>query len=438
MDAARLAVVASSSFLISILGLLAVVVLREKHNQRRPRRKDMIPHTGRGRTTCPYVGGWTALRTDNRQFVAHLLSRNDDGPYLTHLHVSRATFWKLVEDIRGDPVFSGLENHPPSEEEILLEGSVSFPAGRQSPVSEQLLCALHYYANGGSYASNCNCLGIGSGTFRRHVLRVTAALLNLKPLVVKFPTTAEELTAASNDFYARHGVPGCVGILDGTRISIRNRSVGGAQFQNAKYGTNIAGLICCDGKGCIIYSAFGFPGRMHDSPCLQHSSIYRHRLALTENKKFLMADAGYSLSPWLMTPFKDADAENDTEKRTFNAFFCSRRALIERVIGHLKNRFSILSKLSFCNDLKSFVDICNVCTVLHNYCLQSGDSGNSLFTGEELSDPNISQMLSTDFERTGEDIEYARRIRQSLIKLFNTAYYRQLRKQLRGAEVSIV
>jgi hypothetical protein len=254
---------------------------------------------------------------NDRVFLQDVLERRDDGPYLTHLRMTRTTFEGLVHVLEENPVYK-------TDEFINAAG---LPLKKQAPVREQVFVTLYWFAHGGTQAKACAALGICEGTLDRHVRRTTQAILELSSAYITFPTTEEELSNAAADFDNIHMLPGCVGILDGTRILITNKSESNAQYLNVHYGTNIAGAICCDAQGLITFASFGFPGRMHDSPIIQKTALSEQRLNLVRNKKYLIADSGYALAPWLITVFKDADAENNLERRNYNRFLSSRRAL---------------------------------------------------------------------------------------------------------------
>lgn len=381
------------------------------------------PGRGRGRRVVDCIGGLHGARLSDRTFIKGLLSREDDGPYITHLRMRRHTFRMLVARLEPHPVFR-----------TCAGGGFFKP---QAPVEEQVLATVYYFANGGTLVQNTMALGLGTGTLWAYIGRVTEALRDLRCELIKFPSTVEDMESSAQEFESLHKIPNCIGIVDGTRIRVRNRGDDNAQFLNMHYGTNIAGLVMCSARGLITYASFGYPGRMHDSPCLERSEIFQKRKDMVQNRKFILADAGFSLTPWCMTPFKDCDIEENLTRANFNKFFCGRRCLIERVIGHLKGRFSIIAGTSTLRDITKLVDYSLACCVLYNFCLLHNDLAEGVF---EEAEAEVIPLV--DIQAAGgvdpDSVAVAKQVREALITLFNLPQYIALRKTLRNARITLV
>ena len=70
-----------------------------------------------------------------------------------------------------------------------------------------------------------------------------------------------------------------------------------------------------------------------------------------------------------MTPYRDPQTP---EERSYNRLFCCERTIIERVIGQLKRRFSILkSEVRIATDRIPSVIV--ACAVMHNVAKRLGD-----------------------------------------------------------------
>lgn len=104
----------------------------------------------------------------------------------------------------------------------------------------------------------------------------------------------------------------------------------------------------------------GWPGSVHDSRILKNSTIFRH---LSQNSNgCLLADAGYGITPFIITPFGNPISE---EEKCFNKYHAKNRVVIEQCFGQLKRRFPILRygiRLKFEN-----IPLCiSACCILHN------------------------------------------------------------------------
>ncbi|KAF4525384.1 hypothetical protein B566_EDAN013235 [Ephemera danica] len=104
-----------------------------------------------------------------------------------------------------------------------------------------------------------------------------------------------------------------------------------------------------------------WPGSVHDSRTLKLSTI----CPIMKNNMvgaLLLGDAGYALTPWLMTPYKNP-ATN--AQRRFNTVHIDERVTVERVFGQLKRRFPMLHytiRLKLVRVPKVIVAAC----ILHN------------------------------------------------------------------------
>ena len=100
-------------------------------------------------------------------------------------------------------------------------------------------------------------------------------------------------------------------------------------------------------------------GAVHDSRILRSSPIPR---TLRNSNALLLGDSGYSLSPFLMTPYRNP---SNSREMAYNRVFVKERVVIERVFGQLKQRCSILNhqiRVKITNVPDWIIALC----VLHN------------------------------------------------------------------------
>ena len=204
------------------------------------------------------------------------------------------------------------------------------------------------------------CVG-SNALLQFHQATVSRTLASVSKLIcevitakyVKFPQTEAELSAAKDDFYRKHNIPGCVGIVDGTHIRVsRVPREGEAAYRNRKNIYSINTMIICSANLQIIGVNARYPGSCHDSYVFRCSEVNRFLQQLFEEKSefnyatnpaqwtFLLADLGYALQPRLMRPYDD-DCGSEVLKN-FNAKSRSVRSNIERLNGILKNTFRCL------------------------------------------------------------------------------------------------
>lgn len=119
----------------------------------------------------------------------------------------------------------------------------------------------------------------------------------------------------------------------------------------------------------------GHCGSTHDARVLQNSPFYRKAEELCGDG-FLLGDAAYPLTSWLLPPYKDF-GNLPIWKKNFNYVHSSGRMVIEHAFGILKQRFPRLRYIT----LKRMYDICLLimsCCVLHNLCNDKDDLPNDV------------------------------------------------------------
>lgn len=131
-------------------------------------------------------------------------------------------------------------------------------------------------------------------------------------------------------------------------------------------------LKICDHLMNIRYVNAKHPGASHDASVWNVSQIKTklesdYRNGRTDFR--ILGDGGYPLSPYLITPYRDAE-DNSLQAR-FNKKHAQGRNIIERVIGVLKSRFRcLLQARELHYTPKKATQIINVCAALHNICIK--------------------------------------------------------------------
>jgi hypothetical protein len=120
----------------------------------------------------------------------------------------------------------------------------------------------------------------------------------------------------------------------------------------------------------------------------RNSGTYR---AIRENAShaILLADKGYSLAKWQMTPFRNPVTQ---EQQSYNKLHCRERGIIEICFGQLKQWFPILqNKMRLVSEQMPSIICC--CFVLHNIANCFGDEGFELpqmnFSGNDITEQQV-------------------------------------------------
>ena len=121
----------------------------------------------------------------------------------------------------------------------------------------------------------------------------------------------------------------------------------------------------------LSISTFTFKFRSVSGGCLLRSNFGRSIHTRVPPGCHVLADAGYSARPWLITPYDDST--NDLAERNFNGLHPRARIVVERTFGRFKNRFRIFRKPIADKSTDSMAKTVVACMFLHNYFIAIND-----------------------------------------------------------------
>ncbi|KAM7312642.1 putative nuclease HARBI1 isoform X1 [Ixodes scapularis] len=250
-------------------------------------------------------------------------------------------------------------------------------------VEDQVLCALRFYATGsfqGMVASDEH-IARDQGTVSIALRAVSVAIvrrLGIQHGWIHFPQTASERDDFERGFQLLGRIPGVIGCIDGTMISIVGPSkydptVTKAAYWCRKqyYALNV--MVVCDARCRVMCIDPCYPGSVHDSFAWRFSWLRDNfeQGRLIDDGRFLLGDSGYALEPWLITPVPGVHTTSTASGR-FNKAHSSMRSVVERCIGLLKSRFRCLQRhRALYYHPTTATAIITACAVLHNICLAS-------------------------------------------------------------------
>jgi hypothetical protein len=143
----------------------------------------------------------------------------------------------------------------------------------------------------------------------------------------------------------------------------------GDEYVNRKGFPSINVQATCNEKYIFTSIDASWPGSVHDSRVLKNSSLYQ-LLLNGHHASVILADEGYGISPFIMTPFKNAIT--NVEKR-YNKIHTKNRVVIEQSFGQLKRRFPML-RYGLRLKLESIPMCIVACFMLHNIAKFLGDA----------------------------------------------------------------
>lgn len=185
---------------------------------------------------------------------------------------------------------------------------------------------------------------------------------------IKFPSTAEHMNKAKDDWNSIFHIPTVIGAIDCSHVNILKPHVYGDEYVNRRNDISLNVQVTCDSREYITSVDAQWPGSVHDARIWRQSGI--QDVMRRFNGDFcLLGDSGYGITPWLLTPY---DNVITPQQRQFNYVHAQERVIIERVFGQLKRRFPILGGTVRLK-LERVPKLIIACAVLHNVAKHLND-----------------------------------------------------------------
>jgi DDE superfamily endonuclease len=295
-----------------------------------------------------------------------ILNRNEndaawvnDLEFLGQYRMEREKFDALVLLIEDNDIFQTYTNKP------------------QAPPAHQLLVLLKYLGNAGSGSNNPSLRShfkIGRGTVQLYRERAMKAVLQLRDAMIKWPNAIER-TAIAERIKEKYGMPGCVGIVDGTLfpLTFQPSRVDAPEYSGRKHLYSLTTLIACDDQRRIRYFFAGCPGSTHDNRVFKMCRLYRQADLMFSDRQYTLADSAYENTNHMVSAYRRYRGNVLTYRQThFNAVMSRLRIISEHTIGMLKGRFpwlkSIPALLSEDEEtIRSTIQYVECCIILHNF-----------------------------------------------------------------------
>ncbi|KAF9808913.1 hypothetical protein SFRURICE_000959 [Spodoptera frugiperda] len=294
------------------------------------------------------------------------------------------------------------------------------PAKRRGGISNRnkvllILCTLAFFASGSYQKILGNVRTYISQASASRAIRTVVDAINQPDIIkkyIRFPVNASEREILKQKFYEKFKIPGTIGCIDGTLISMVRPKEHEERFYCRKGYHARNAVIINDPDLNIMHVDVTFGGATHDSFIFNNSYIKTHleQLNNTGETVYLLGDSGFPLRPYMMIPC--SNPEPGSREELYIPCMQVLEILQNEPLAYLK---AALVHRVLHYDPEMVGKIIKACCVLHNICNRAGVPPVELPSYLQRQEDTFLQILQQGSQNSISDLDSGRLARSRLI-----------------------
>ncbi|XP_036935816.1 putative nuclease HARBI1 [Acanthopagrus latus] len=234
---------------------------------------------------------------------------------------------------------------------------------------KRVAMTLYYLSDEGRLRKTANVFGVSRQAVSDIVRQIA---IHLCPKYIELLFTEPEAEDLVLGFHRAHGMPRCLGAVDGTHIKIKQPPNNSMDYINRKSKHSLNEQPVCDYRHRFMDVVIKWPGSVHKFLLIQIPPLKKQIVDDEEAiPVFPLGDPAYPLLPYLMKEYSSAGST--PQEQYFGLCLCRARMVIECAFGHLKARFAALKRPMDINP-RDLLHVIYACFVLHNFCEDSKET----------------------------------------------------------------
>lgn len=226
----------------------------------------------------------------------------------------------------------------------------------------KLYATLLFYGTGSFLLVMGDFAGISESSMSKIIKQTSAAIAKLFPEFIHFPRTTAEKRETFQDFYDFAGFPRVIGAVDGTHVKIQSPGGPDAELFRNRKGYHSINVQSVSGPHLEFYDIVAnWPGSTHDSHIFNMSSLKQRCERGEFDDAVIVADGGYGVQPYMMTPYRQSSHFVESDKIDFRVNISremleigSSRACEPKPLERIKDMLE--AKEEYEKKLDSFID----------------------------------------------------------------------------------